>query len=208
MHILGKIFHSILLTIFALALTGVTIFMFASSYELVTNDDLPYIKSIQIYSQSEAINSLHTQGANNTNTDQIAAIYQLERIRSSQPKFHIELVAGISQNEVWYERLGKAHYVVLDESSQAGIGNTLVYLTKGWRTFVDVSQIQEGSTFYIDAKNFYNMYRVIEISTKQSTDYYMLDHLDVPYVVLAISDPQTQAVTYIKALFISHNKRV
>lgn len=194
--LLNRLVLGLLMTISAV----ITLYLFLNSYEVMFNTDIPHVKALAPVSDQQIIDQLAQNQA--VDVDTIKQVHNPRVLRIKNPSAKLELLPAIQQSTQRLMRTNKGHYIVLQEHPESGIGNTVIYLAKGWRTIPHPELIQENSRLFLETDHYVNMYKVIEVSRNPFGEYYLVDPLEKPYLLLVIQDQPQQVNYLIKAIFV------
>lgn len=206
--LLKKIFYFFRITVYTLPAFLLTAFIALNSYEVIFQKDLKYINAVQTFSSSKLIDDLSeaTNSAFSARQKTTQIVHNPQALKFPSIKQRIEIIPAQKVNNQWVEMGNKGHYISLGENSESGIGNTIIYLKRDWRTILEPNDLKENNKFYLETSKYINSYKVIGFNVKAQNDNYVLNPLPRSYVLLVIEDPKNNVNYFVKAVFVNQER--
>ncbi len=191
---------SYVMTGFFMAISfGLTLFIFANSFELAFNYDIPFVG---------AISSIHLEGIETGVHDQQALGQSRTQEREGGfgapfaiklpiQKVRLPLVLGVLTPQGWLARANAGHYFITTPSKNNNLGTLVVYVAKSWRTIPDPQDLRVGDNMFVDTnRDWRYMYRIETIDVFPFGKEYVIEDTLTSKMVMVIEDA-SQHVHYI-----------
>lgn len=193
------------LAVFGAFSLSLTLFMFLSSYELLFNKDIKYVK---------AINSVGTLKSEQIITPLIPKIYpdnvalgtygKPHELRFPTEEFRMSIVPYIKNDGHYLFRANNAHFLPTSEAKQGGLGDSVIYLSRDWRTINDPNSIKVDDNVFIDTdKGWRYMYRLIEKKVLSYDGKYVASERQKSSLIILIEDHSSDRIYVYEAELVS-----
>lgn len=202
MRMLSNFKTKILLTVSAVISLSLTCFIFVSSYEVVSGEDIKYSPSIVKFSLSTSIDAIsQTLTDSSTSSNEIIETYHRpQRIIFPSQNLKIDLLPVLKNESGYLTRQGKAHYLTFSEHPESGLGDSIIYFTSAWNTVFNPQNIKAGNFIQIETANYTSIYRVVNMITLRSDEQPIFPKLNKPTILVVINS-NDQSATFIQAIF-------
>ena len=128
---------------------------------------------------------------------------QLLRIPSMNHRLPLVQAIYSSANNSWLSRAHSGHFMVVTESKNGYIGDTIVYMRRNYRTIPSPSELTIESNIVIDTdKGWRYVFRINEIATDQRHDF-IIRGQENPTLILYIFDQDSQRYIIASATLIN-----
>ena len=207
-------FKNILSQIFVVLITIpcfiITLYILVNSYEIIFHRDLQYVHAMDTFESPEVITQIVDINDPEVQAKQqlIRTLYNPQSLKFPDLKYKLELVPALERDDNYLIYANKGQFIGLNENSESGVGNSVVFLRRDWRTIYELDRFAEGKKFYLDAEKFTNLYKIVDIKIKKTEERYILTELSKPYLLLIIEDPKNKVNYFIKAIFVSKEEKI
>lgn len=196
-------------TYFVMLLCGsVTVYIFAASYELVFNHDLPFISAVNavnITSLSRVI--LPYSEVDQTDLGNYGRP-QFMKIPARTTK--VTLAPGINTGDNFLARANTGHYLLTTSPRNGQIGDMAIYLRSSWRTFTGAEGLKPGDNIFLDTdRDWRYFYRVNSVKEISPGDAYV--SRDIPaskLTILSVTEGSNRSTIIEAALINVQNVRL
>lgn len=142
--------------LFALASFVFTAVVFANSYELLANKDIPLGFSLNPMEIQEPINKTISEFAVKPNSQFLnsnAKLGPLDTLDIPSLAIRLQLEEARKIEDLWYERPSLGEYVELNKDKYNNAIDYLVYTTASWRTIPDPEELEVGAEVTLTTKS-------------------------------------------------------
>jgi hypothetical protein len=189
------------LTILVLSL-GLTVFILASTYEVVANTDIPYINSLSPIVAQDAVNKIvrYNQEAGDKdfgnkryvspgNLDYLYFPKQNTRLFTGKARKIPETTTGD-----WYMKPNNAHYIVLNKDKYGTEGDYLFYTNQSWRTIPNADLINIGDKVeLVNSRGDLYPFAVTDRQLLLNNDAYISTQTNDRQIILIVDYPEQNA---------------
>lgn len=206
----GQLFYIFKLLLITIPCVFLTFYIAVNCYEVLFRQDLRYVNAVSKFSSANVLNEI----ANKKNPDFdkkqdfIKNVHKPKSLKFASINSRLELIPAIEDKGEWLAYANKGHFILLNENSESGIGNMLVYIKRNWRILIDPNELETGTKFTLETENYNNLYKIVEKKIKPINEIFVLNDLPKSYLVLVIEDKNLQVNYYIKAVFVSQDKNI
>lgn len=169
---------------FSLALT---VFIFLNSYEVVFNDDLPYISAMKTVNLSSIEASYPLAEKITTPTFDTELFGVPISLKVSGGKAKVSLIPGISSHGKWLARsnTGQVTSFTLNNFND----NLFIYMREDVRTIQSVRTVRPGDNVQMDTtEGFRYLFRVSDVQTIDVSLPFVLQETQKPQIFIVIQD--------------------
>jgi hypothetical protein len=138
--------------VFGLVTLAFTGFVFANTYEVVFNRDIPVAQSITRVATQDAIDGAVEDFKTKISSDNAvttAPIENFDHIEIPALDIQLKLEESRKVKGEWYERPSTGHYIGLNKDAAGVTVDYLIYASKSWRTIPSPALIEKGAEVLI-----------------------------------------------------------
>jgi len=157
---------------FALSLT-----VYASSYELLFNKDLPIVAAIGEWSESKTLQRLagDKNSLNQQLTEYVGDNGEPQELRIPKASAKIALLPALQESDGnFLTRSATGHFLFTSTSRSGGLGNAVMYMRREWRSLANNVEINIDDNVFVDTrKDWRYMYRITEVQRNEAARNYV-----------------------------------
>ncbi len=134
-------------TIVAVASASLTVFSFASAYEVLAEADVPIVNSVQQFRAQKIVDETLVEYASKLKPNDTArAIYieNMDRITIEAANVDVQIADSLNIDGRWYARPSFVHYIPLNKDEYGVVNDYVFYAKQSWRSIAVPNQIEEG----------------------------------------------------------------
>jgi len=197
-HNVGNVGVLIIAGVLTCMATG---YVFANSYEVITQEDLPSIPSISKFEVKE-VEKLFAEKLSIDN-------YRWNSIQISSVGNKLQLTKAWTNNEgILLQQASKGQYFFLNPDPVHVAGDSVIYLSKNWRTIYNPQNIQNGDLVRIENDKSVYTYKIIDLSLRSVDEPYIRSADPRINLLLIIWNSESGSVFYINAIQISDEEKI
>lgn len=142
-----------------------TTIVFANSFELIANKDIPLGSSLAQMTIQESINKAVEEFDPKYNSKTLegnAKLGPLDSLIIPSLRIFVYLEEARKVEDYWYQRPSIAQYIELNKDSYGNPVDYLIYSSRSWRSIPYVEEIEEGMEVSIVTKQGYTANFIVE----------------------------------------------
>ena len=155
----------------------VSLNIYASSYELLFNRDLPFVSSLTQFNYGSLISTLAggDSSVGRPTANFVGDNGEPKEIRLPESGTKVALVPAILASDMGFlVRAGTGHYLMTSQSRSGGLGDVVVYTKRDWRSLSNSAEITVDDNIFLDTvKDWRYVYRVIEVVKGEQAENYL-----------------------------------
>lgn len=194
--IVKQFFYKLIILIFSL---GITIFILASTFEVIANADLPYINSINPIVAQEAVNKVvkysNESGIKDFGNKKYFSLNTLDYLYF--PTQNVRVFTGKARqipenpNGKWYMKPNNAHYIVLNRDKNGIEGDYLFYTNQSWRTIPNADLMSIGDKVQlVNTRGDLFQFTITDRQVLNNDDPYISTQTQDRQLILIVDNPK------------------
>ncbi len=152
--------------------------VYAASYELLFNKDLPGVSSLVKSSDTDSLSRFagSNNSVNKSDTNFVGDNGTPLELRLPSVSARVFVVPAIrSQGGDFLIRAGTAHYLLTSAAQNGAMGNLVIYARRDWRSLPETASLSIDDNIFVDTnKDWRYVYRVTEAKKGSEAEKYLL----------------------------------
>lgn len=164
--------------------------VYAASYELLFNKDLPIVTSLTKFSYSNALQRLEGKDSSIGHSPLafIGDNGEPKELKIPQSSAKLALVPAVKTGEGDYlVRSGTGHFFITTPSRNGSLGDVVVYAKRDWRSLSAGANISVDDNIFLDTtKDWRYVYRIVEVVKGDQVGKYLAPTTDRNEIILVV----------------------
>lgn len=199
------IYRAVLFGIVSLFSIALTAFVFLNSFELIFNQDIAYVDSVNKTNLSPQLDYIVKQSVDHSyyyTSNNFLKTKKLEYIEIPIIKRKLEVSRALNKDEDWYVKGNKSNYFLTVNSNRSE--NLIIYAEKSWRTIPDTKALKVGDLIYMTTDDNWNyVFRIESINSLKSSERFVLQSSSEIGLSILLDDSTKDGYSLIQAELIN-----
>lgn len=179
---------------FALISFFISANVYASSFELLFNRDLPIVTSLTKFSFGGVLAQMEGR---DSSVGQVQSPFTGENgdpkeLRLPQPEVKMALVPAVkTADQIFLVRASTGHFFMTSRAENGSLGDVVVYAKRDWRSLPTSAGIAVDDNVFVDtAKDWRYVYRITEAVTGDQATKYLAPNSTRGSLIIVVEGPR------------------